>query len=91
MRLEDHPRERVKAVAFALFTDQSGPNILLGIFVSAALQAAIGMVPAGWAALAGAVWLVDVGIYAVLDDVRRRLEAERNRLLEPESRYYGIE
>lgn len=91
MKLVETPRERLQSVALALFTDPSGPNILLGILVGAVLQAAIGMVPVTWPIVAGMAWGTSVVTYAYVDEVKQRIEAERNRLLEAESAYYGIE
>lgn len=91
MELVTTPRERLRSVAFALFTDPSGPNIMLGILASAALQAAIGMVPITWPAVAAVAWVASVVTYAYVDEVKQRIEAERERLLEPESQFYGIE
>lgn len=91
MKLDENPRERLRSVGLALFTDPSGPNILLGILTSAVLQFLIGMVPVTWPVVAAMAWGASVVTYAYVDAVRQAIEEERNRLLEAESRYYGIE
>lgn len=91
MQLVETPRDRMKSVGLALFTDPSGPNILLGIFASAALQYAIGMVPITWPVVACIVWIASVVVYAVADELKRAIDERKTRLLEPESAFYGIE
>lgn len=91
MKLTESPQERLKSVGLVLFTDPSGPNILLGALVSATLQYVIGMVPWTWPAVAGLAWASSVLVYAYVDEVQTSIEERRNRLLDPESAYYGIE
>lgn len=91
MKLHESPSERLKTVTLGLFSDQSGPNVVLGVFITAALQAATGRAPWWWAAASGAVWALSVAVYALVDEVRQAIEERKNRVLDEESEYYGIE
>lgn len=91
MKLTESPRDRFRTVTLGLFAHKSGPNVIAGAAITAILQAVAGFSPWWWAALTVAVWLAWVLIYAVADEVQQRIEEQRNRLLAPESQYYGIE
>lgn len=91
MRLVESPRERLYEVTLGLFSDRTLPNVLLGAFLTSLLQLAVGTVPWTLAALAGLLWALSVGVYAAVDEVRRAIEERKNRLLDPESEFYGIE
>lgn len=91
MKLVESPRERLKSVTLGLATDQSGPNVVAGIFFGAVFTTLAGMTPTWYPALPGLGWLASIIIYAYADEVKQEIEERRNRLLEPESEYYGIE
>lgn len=91
MQLTESPRDRFKTVTLGLLAHKSGPNVIAGIAIGGVLQALAGFSPWWWAALTVGVWSAWVVMYAVADEIQQRIEEKRNRLLEPESRYYGIE
>lgn len=91
MKLNDSPKERLKGVTLGLLSDKSGPNVILGVFVTAFLQSIIGRAPWSWAAVSGFVWVVSVLAYSVADEVSERIEEQKNKVLSDESDYRGIE
>lgn len=91
MKLVDSPRDRLKTVTLGLISHKSGPNVIAGIFLSAVIQAAAGFTPWWYVVLAGVAWTVSILAYAVADEVRSAIEERKNRLLDPDSEYYGIE
>lgn len=91
MKLTESPLDRIKTVTLGLFAHKSGPNVVAGIFVGGVLQSLAGFVPWWWSILTGFVWVAWVLVYAVADEVKEQIEEQKNRLLEPESHYYGIE
>lgn len=91
MKLVESPRDRLRSVTLGLFADKSGPNVVAGIFVGGVLQALAGFSPWWWPILTGFVWLLWVLIYAVADELQQAIQERKNRLLDPESQYYGIE
>lgn len=91
MKLVESPTDRLKTVTLGLFAHKSGPNVVAGIFISGLLQAVAGFSPWWWAVLSGAVWIAWVTVYAVADEVQQSIREQKNRLLDPESEFYGIE
>lgn len=91
MKLVNSPRERLKTVTLGLVSHKSGPNVVAGIFLGAVIQALAGFTPWWYVLLAGGAWGVSIVAYAVADEVRSTIEEQKNRLLEPESEYRGIE
>lgn len=85
------PLERAKTVTLGLLAHKSGPNVMAGIAVGGVLQAIAGFSPWWWAALTVVTWIVWITLYAVADAVKQQIEERKNRLLNPESQYYGIE
>lgn len=91
MRTFESPVDRFKAVTLGLVSHKSGPNIMLGIFVGAAIQT---LAPSAWwwVALSGAAWGASVLVYSVVDEVLEAIEEQKNRLLDPvDGRPRGIE
>lgn len=91
MRLNESPKERLKGVTLGLLSDKSGPNVILGVFVTAFLQALTGRAPWSWAAAGFTAWVVSVLVYSVADEVSERIEEQKNKVLSDESDYPGIE
>lgn len=93
MRTFESPVDRAKAVTFDLVTDRTLPNILLGAFLTSAIQLVVGMVPVSFPIISAGAWVLSVGVYSIADEVREAIEEEKNRLLSPEDAcdYYGIE
>lgn len=92
MQTFERPIERAKTVTLGLGTDQSGPNVVAGIFITATLQAATGRAPWWWPAVAGFAWGTSVVIYSLADEIREQIEEEKNRLLDPiDDRPRGVE
>lgn len=90
MKLTSSPRERIQTVTLGLVAHKSGPNILLGIFLGALIQT-LAPSQAWWTVASFFVWVLSVVFFAVADEVQSAIQEKKNRLLEPESRYYGIE
>lgn len=89
--LAETPRDRLVEVTLGLFAHKSGPNVMAGIAIGGILHSAAGFSPPWWGVLTTSVWLAWVLVYAVSEEVKRSIEERENRLLEPESAYYGIE
>lgn len=82
MKTFDSPRDRLQTVTLGLISHKSGPNILLGLFLGAAVQNAA-PTPAWWVVGSGLLWAASVLAYSVADEVRQAIEEERRRLLDP--------
>lgn len=91
LSLVETPWDRFKEVTFDLFTDKTLPNILLGAFLTALMQYAIGMVPLVFPVVAGVFWQGSVLLYAIFDEIKRQIEERKARLLDPDDAPRGIE
>jgi hypothetical protein len=91
MRIRDSPRDRLKEVTLGLLSHKSGPNVILGVFVTALLQSLTGRAPLWWAGVSGVAWGLSVIGYAVADGIKARIEEQKRQLLSDESDYRGIE
>lgn len=91
METFESPLDRLKTVTFGLVGDKSGPNILLGLFLGAAIQTAAPS-ELWWAVGAGSAWAASVVAYSVVDELQEAIEEQKYRLLDPvEARPRGIE
>lgn len=92
MQTFESPIERGKAVVLALATDQSGPNVVAGIWIGALLSAIAGRAPWSWVAVTFAAYVLVVVNYSLADEYKAYLEEQKNRVLDPiEDRPRGIE
>lgn len=82
-------RDRAKAVTLGLATDPALSHVLLGAFLASTLQTLLGDGPPAVAVASGLLWALSVALYAVADEMVRRIRERKNRL--PESEFYGIE
>lgn len=82
METFDTPWDRFQTVTLGMLAHRSGPNVLLGLFVGAALQS---FTPddVAWVVGAGAAWFASVIAYSVADERVQALAEDRKRLLEP--------
>lgn len=91
MKLRDSPQERLKEVTLGLISHKSGPNVILGAFVTACLQSLTGRAPPSWAIVTGFAWALSVLLYAISDEIREQIEQRKRETLDRESAYRGIE
>lgn len=68
-RLTDSPRDRLKDLAFHLFSSRELPNIVLGGAISASIAAWVGSVPPAAVALAWGAWVGAVVNYLIAQEI----------------------